>query len=131
MKKNLSLLLIGLTLALGVFGFFYFYSYIFVRHISGEIVHIEAIGQLNAPGAVLPPAPIPAPSSSTALFAIAIQEKNGDILTAMSASKEWVVAEKGQCVEAKLFPYPPWKLGKAGSYFEVQLLKLKACEHEK
>ncbi|MCB9027485.1 MAG: hypothetical protein H6625_14295, partial [Bdellovibrionaceae bacterium] len=60
-------------------------------------------------------------------FAIAIRNVNGDIVTASTEDRQWAVAKVGQCVQAKVFPYPPWDLEKAGTFFGARLKNLSDC----
>jgi hypothetical protein len=63
-------------------------------------------------------------------FAIAIRDQKGTIHTASAEDRQWAVVEKGQCVEAKFFPYPPWNLDKSGTFFGARLLKLYDCKSQ-
>lgn len=121
-----KLILVGAVLVLGFSTYLtlHYYSYIFARHVKGQIVGIDRVTQptaiLNA-GATIP-------ASQIFSFAVAIKEPQGEIVTSSSEDRQWAVAEKGQCVEAKFFPYPPWELDKAGTYSGARLLKLYECE---
>jgi hypothetical protein len=103
-----------------------FYSYVFARHITGKIVAIDRVTQ---PSAIMSSGS-PIPASQIFSFAVAIQDKAGEIVTASSEDRQWAVVEKGQCAEAKFFPYPFWQLDKAGTYFGARLLKLYECNAE-
>tara|TARA_B110001454_G_C12723156_1_gene435787 strand:- start:16030 stop:16431 length:402 start_codon:yes stop_codon:yes gene_type:complete len=65
------------------------------------------------------------PSSKIYSFAVGVKDlKNHEIVTGSSEDRQWGVVKDGQCVEAKFFPYPPWNLQKAGTYFNVRVQKL-------
>lgn len=61
-------------------------------------------------------------------FAVAIDVGGGEIVTASSEDRQWAVAKPGLCVEAKVFPYPPWDVGKAGTYHDARLIKQWECK---
>ena len=90
---------------------------------KGKILAIDRVTQPNT--LIGPGGPVPA--SQIFSFAVAIRDEQGEIVTASSEDRQWAVVEKGQCGEAKFFPYPPWKLDKGGTYFGARLLKLYDC----
>ena len=100
-----------------------YYSFVFARHVHGEVVGIDRVTQpttiIGGAGQL--------PSSQVFSFAVAIKEPQGEIVTASTEDRQWAVVEKGQCVEAKYFPYPPWELDKSGTYYGARLLKLYEC----
>lgn len=110
--KTASKLLI-LLLVTSSFLLLRYYSFIFARQIEGQIVALDL------------PASTPQESFS---FMIAIQTKAGDIFVATSEDRQWKMAQKGQCVVAKYFPYAPWQMDKFGSYHGAKLLKLFDCK---
>ena len=99
-----------------------YYHYVFARNVTGVVVGIDRVTQ---PSTIIGGSPIP--SSQIFSVAIAIKESHGEIVTSSSEDRQWAVVEKGQCVEAKYFPYPPWQLDKAGTYAGARLLKLYDC----
>ncbi len=109
------LLLLLLLLSGSGFVLYRYYSYFFSRTVTGLIVNVESA--------------TPAASRDTMTFAVAIQTRGGEIVTGASNDREWAVARPGLCARARFFPYPPWQLDKAGTYFNVRLLKLFVC-HE-
>jgi hypothetical protein len=116
---GLLLLLVGLS-----FVTYHYYSFIFARHVKGEVVGIDRVTQPNTiigSGGQIP-------ASQVFSFAIAVRDSSGEIVTASSEDRQWAVVEKGQCAEAKYFPYPFWQLDKSGTYFGARLLKLYDCE---
>lgn len=101
-----------------------FYSYIFAQDIDGEVIAIDRVTQ---PGAIIANG-TPIPASHIFSFAIAIRDNKGSIHTASGEDKQWAVVEKGQCVEARFFPYPPWNLDHSGTFYGARLLKLYDCK---
>lgn len=97
------------------------YSYVFSRHVNGEVVRVERVTQ---------PAVFGTATSAAQLysFAIAVKEANGEIVTSSSEDRQWAVVEKGFCIEARFYPYPPWDLDKGGTYFNARLLKMMECK---
>ena len=67
------------------------------------------------------------PTAQMFSFAVAIKDSHGEIVTASSEDRQWSVVEKGQCAEALYFPYPPWALDKAGTYYGARLTRLYDC----
>ena len=61
-------------------------------------------------------------------FAVAVRQKDGAIITASSEDRQWSIARKGYCVEAKFYPYPPWQLDKAGTFFNARMIHLAECD---
>ncbi len=110
-----------LILGLGVAGvIFQFYSFIFARTVSGNIVGVEHVVQNNTI--------VSSTNPQVFSFAIAIKDaKTGEIVTGSSEDRQWAVARQGHCAEAKFFPYPPWNLSRAGTYFGVRLIRLEDC----
>lgn len=115
----LFLILIG-SLYLGI----QYYSYLFAREIKGEVVGIDRVTQ---PTAIINSTRTQIPASQIFSFAIAIKDSKGEIFTSSSEDRQWAVVEKGQCAEAKFFPYPPWELDKGGTYYGARLIKLYSC----
>lgn len=126
MRINKLKLVVGCLILLTLAATFIsveYYTYVFARHITGEVIAIDRVTQPNTiigGGNALP-------SSQVFSFAIAIRNHDGEIVTASSEDRQWAVVEKGQCVEAKYFPYPPWQLDKAGTYANARLLRLFDC----
>ncbi len=103
-----------------------FYSFIFSRRVIGVIEKVERV-QLNVSLMQSPgnPAQI---NPALYSFAVAIREKSGEIVTASAEDRQWAVAQAGQCAEAVYYPYPPWRLDKANTYFGARLEKLFDCK---
>ena len=100
-----------------------YYSFVFARTVTGKIAGIDRVTQTNT----IIGTTTQIPPSQIFSFAIAVKELEGNIVTASSEDRQWAVAEKGQCVQAKFFPYPPWQLDKSGTYYGARLLKLSDC----
>ena len=104
-----------------------YYSFIFAREVVGEVVGIDRVTQPNTVIGMT----TPIPSAQVFSFAVAIREPQGEIVTASSEDRQWAVVEKGQCAEARFFPYPPLEFEKSGTYFGARLMKLYDCPNKK
>lgn len=111
----------SIFLGLTVYIVLFYYPYVFSKNVDGEIISVERAVPVNTivGGATISP--------DVYSFAVAIRTSNGDIMTATSEDRQWAVVQRGQCATAKFFPYPPWKIEKAGTYFGARLLKLSDC----
>lgn len=117
--KRLGLVIV----VLGLFaGFFYFYSYIFARTVKGRIENVARVTEVTA---LIGTRNLT--ESQMYSFSVSIRQPNGEMLTATSEDRQWAVAKSGLCVEAKYYPYPPWDLQKAGTYFNARLLMMADC----
>jgi len=125
MKKVVILFVVFLALIITVFGFINYYSFIFSRKVKGTIVKVERI-EMNM--AVMQADPNMQLNPRLHSFAVAIREDSGEIVTASAEDRQWAVAQEGQCAEAVYYPYPPWKLDKANTYFGARLEKLMDCQ---
>jgi hypothetical protein len=122
--KLIGFLALLLILAvLGGVAVYNWYPYIFARTVKGRIVKV---GRVDLPAIVTQGnAPLNWQMFS---FAVAIQEhEGGEIVTASSEDRQWEVVQPGLCAEVKVFPYPPWNLDKAGTYYGARLLTLNEC----
>lgn len=99
------------------------WSYVFAKTVKGEILEVERVTQANM---VVGPGTLPTAQAYS--FAVAIKDASGEIFTSSSEDRQWAIAKKGFCVEAKFYPYPPWSLDKAGTYFNARLQKLVECK---
>jgi hypothetical protein len=100
-----------------------FYSYIFAKTVQGKVLRVERV---NTAEAIIASKTVPAAQLFS--FSLAIQDERGEIHTASTEDRQWAVVAEGQCVDAKFFPYPPWKLDKAGTYFGARLERLYQCK---
>lgn len=123
MRKTLYLLCAALLLLGSTALVVHYYSFIFSKDVKGKVIGIDRVTQATA---IIGGSPIP--PNQLFSFAIAIQEAGGEIVTSSSEDRQWAVVEKGQCAEAKYFPYPPWVLEKSGTYFGARLMRLYTCD---
>lgn len=131
MKKTV----IGLTffIFIGLISFvtIRYYSFVFSKKISGVLVDVQHVGATTAILGADPGSNRRSNNKDIFSFAVGILDKEGNIHTASSEDRQWAVAQIGQCAEAKYFPYPPWELAKAGTYFNARLLHLRECPEGK
>ena len=125
MKRVQSLLIKVLILVVlvgaGVFTFNN-YSVVFAKTVSGEVLKVERV---NQPMAIVS---AKTPDSHLFSFAIAIRDgADGKIYISSSEDQQWALAEKGSCVKAKFYPYPPWNFEKADTYFNARFQALYDC----
>ncbi|MBI2711999.1 MAG: hypothetical protein HYX41_03905 [Bdellovibrio sp.] len=122
--KNKVAWLFGFLILVTIAAFtLHYYSYVFSRKVSGEVIGIDRVIQPSTIIGVTSQVP----ASQIFSFALAIKEAGGEIVTASSEDRQWAVVEKGQCAEARFFPYPFWELEKSGTYFGARLLKIYDC----
>lgn len=120
LKKWFMSILIFIVLVSLVSGYLIFYSYIHKRTIVGPV---NGVKQLLENTAFV--AGSQDPSTKIYSFAVGVKDhKTGEIVTGSTEDRQWGVVKEGQCVEAEFFPYPPWNLQKAGTYFNVRVQKL-------
>lgn len=100
------------------------YSWVFAKKVKGRIINVERV---TDPSAILSARVTQEQLHS---YAILIQDEGGKLYTASSEDRKWQVAKKGYCVEALLYVYPPWDLGKAHTYFNARLDDLSLCPGE-
>ena len=114
--------LILLTIAAAALSFKY-YEYVFAKDVQGTLIGVERVIQpqtiIGNTDKVV--------ASQLYSFAIAIKTSSGEIFTASSEDRQWSVTKQGECVISRFFPYPPWQLDKAGSYFNARLMKIIDC----
>lgn len=123
MKKFvLTLLVLGILFG-GGFVLIAYWPYIFARTVEGVVVDVQRV---SSPTLVVGSG-IEASSRELFSFAIAIKENSGEIATASSEDRQWAVVKRGQCAQAKFYPYPPWKFDKSGTFYGARLLKLHVC----
>ena len=126
MKKFLYAIILVIILMGSSVAFVRFYSYIFAREVKGVIVNVE---KPTAPMAIVGSENANQKLAERQLFsyAVAIQVDDGEIVTASTEDRQWAVAEKGKCVVAKFYPYPPWEFDKSGTFFGARLLRMQEC----
>lgn len=127
-KRYLKAILVLIVLFFGAYVFVEFYPFIFSKHVVGVIESVERV-QLNV--ALMQNTGDAAGNNAINpqlfSFSIAIKTPDGEIHTSSAEDRQWAVAQKGQCVEAELYPYAPWKLMKGGTYFNARLDRLFEC----
>jgi hypothetical protein len=114
----IGIVLIGVCIALVI----HFYSYIFAKRVIGVVIRVERVTEVSTMINVQHMDP-----SQLYSFAVAIRDDHGEIWAASGIDRQWAVVQSGQCVEARLFPYPPWNLEKAGTFTNARLLRLFDC----
>ncbi|MEK6775005.1 MAG: hypothetical protein AABY64_13775 [Bdellovibrionota bacterium] len=116
------LVVVVILIGLG-FVLFFGYPYIFSRVVTGEITgakHVLDTMAVISTGEAQSQIP-----NKVFSFAIAIRDhKSSEIVTGSSEDRQWAAVKEGQCARAEFFPYPPWQITKAGTYFGVRLLSL-------
>ncbi|MFL5815247.1 MAG: hypothetical protein ACJ763_16845 [Bdellovibrionia bacterium] len=122
MKKYIALLLVLLVVVVGGYVSIRYYSYVFAKKVTGEIIKVERVNQNDMIIAGRGTTP-----TQMFSFAVAIRDEKGEIHTASSEDRQWAVAQPKQCATAKFFPYPPWDLDKAGTYYGARLERLFDC----
>lgn len=125
MTQALRKLLIVLVIACLLWFVLANYSAVFSKKIKGEVLEVERVTQPTAiigNGAMTP--------EQMFSFAVMIRAFDGTIYSASSEDRQWAVAKKGYCVEARFYPYPPWNLEKADTYFNARLVRAFECQRE-
>lgn len=127
--KRYTKVLCVLVIVLGLgFLFIRFYPYIFAKTIVGKVEKVERVQvnvslmQNSSPGETTKMDP------QLFSFAVAIQSEDGSVHTASAEDRQWAAVNEGLCVKAKFFPYPPWNLEKAGTYYGARLLESRVCQ---
>lgn len=123
-KRYLQVLLVIGVVIILMMSLVNFYSIIFSRRVVGVVESVEKM-ELNV--ALMQTAANENLNPQLFSFAVAIKEASGEIVTASAEDRQWAVVKPGQCAEAVFYPYPPWKLEKANTYFGARLEKLSDC----
>ncbi|MBC7742094.1 MAG: hypothetical protein H7061_07850 [Bdellovibrionaceae bacterium] len=114
-KKSL---IIMVCLALFFWIFIFNWSFVFKKKVVGEVVAAERVGALTI---VTNSGPINPQAFS---FSVAIKDrKTGEIYMASSEDRQWAAVQKGNCVIAAYFPYPPWNMSKGSTDHNARLLR--------
>lgn len=122
MKKTISILTGCIILICSLILSVKYYSFIFAKTVKGEVLRIERV---NTAEAIIATKEVPAAQLFS--FAISIRDSKGEIHTSSTEDRQWAVVSPGQCAEARFFPYPPWELSKARTYFGARLERLFDC----
>lgn len=122
MKKSTSAkIILALILIGGGFTCVFYYSYVFAKTVRGTIAKVERVNQNTLFSSAN------TPDSHIFSYAVSVRDDKGEFHTSSSEDRQWAVAQVGQCVEAKFFPYPPWELDRSGTYYGARLLRLFDC----
>lgn len=116
------LLIVIILVGLGIV-FVTQYSFIFAKTVRGEALRVERL--------VDPSVMVGGRMDKATVFAFAVAIRDGskgEIYTSSSEDQQWAVVSKGQCVEAVFYPYPPWNLAKARTYFNARLVQMYDCK---
>lgn len=123
--KALRRLLIILCLVGIVWSVFANYEFVFSKVVKGEVLEVERVSQ---PTAIIGGSPMTPEQMFS--FAVMVKSFNGTIYSASSEDRQWAIARKGYCVEARYYPYPPWNLDKADTYHNARLVRVFECKSE-
>ncbi len=107
------------------FGVVKYYSFIFSKNVAGKVIAVKRVTETTA---IMGSRPMP--ESQLYSFSLSLELPSGEFMTATSEDRQWAVVLPGQCVQAKFYPYAPWELDKAGTYYNARLLKLADCKSE-
>lgn len=109
--KFLILLRKWALISIAIIAIFWFFvanwSFVFKQKVTGEIVASERVAGpvtfiTDASSKINP---------QVFSFSVAIKDqKTGEIHMASSEDRQWAAVEKGNCVVAAFFPYPPWRI---------------------
>jgi hypothetical protein len=124
--KTVSSIVKKIILALVVVGIVVvvveFYSYIFSRTVVGRIDNVARVTGVTAMFGNRQ-----LTDGQLHMFSVSIRQPNGEMVTAISEDAQWAIARAGLCVKANYYPYPPWNLKQAGTYFNARLLTMVDC----
>lgn len=123
LKKFMYLVL--LLVFFGVVGYLVVvnYSFLFSKKVEGQVIAVDRVTHSNM---VMGNAVVKA-SNVLHLFAVSVKNDKGEIFIGRSEDPQWSIVQKGNCVTAVYYPYPPWQLDKANTYFNVILKAMKEC----
>ena len=110
LKKFFLVILIGAVL----FALVEYYSYIFSRTVVGRIDNVARVTGVTAMFGNKQ-----LTDGQLHMFSVSIRQPNGEMVTAISEDAQWAIARSGLCVKANYYPYPPWNLKQAGTYFNA------------
>ena len=126
MMKIIKYLISILILITIIAVFMFNWGFIFKKRVIGEVFAVEKVTDavLLATGA--------GPSSTDKVysFSIGIKDKDtGEIYMASTEDRQWAAVQKGNCVVAAYFPYPPWQISKGNTYHNARLLRnFESCD---
>lgn len=116
-KKYLFLLTLVVFL---IWIFVFNWSFVFKKRIVGEVVAVEKVSGVMT---VITSANAPI-NPQVFSFSVALKDlKTSEIHMASSEDRQWAAVQKGNCVIAAFFPYPPWNFTKGMTAHNARLLK--------
>lgn len=118
--------IVVIVLFIVVWALFSNWSFIFKKRIVGEVSTVESTDKAFA---VIANSKNPL-NPQVFSYSIAIKDlHSGEIHMASSEDRKWGAVEKGNCVVAAYFPYPPWKLDKGTTDYNARLLRnFQSCD---
>ncbi|MGZ3691923.1 MAG: hypothetical protein ACXVAX_10495 [Pseudobdellovibrio sp.] len=123
LKKLRKWLIIILCVAFVVWLFGANWSFLFKKKVVGEVVAVEKVNP-SAVAVLTGEAAADKLNPQVFSFSVGIKNKNsGEIFMASSEDRQWAAVEKGNCVVAVYFPYPPWEVLKANTSHNARLLR--------
>jgi hypothetical protein len=126
-KKYFYILMSFVFLGFGGYIFVTYYSYIFAKHVVGQVYEIRRV---NQPNLVVGSATAGFNPDIMHSYAVAIRTLSGEIFTSSGSDRKWEVVQKGICVKASFYPYPPWDFEKGGTYSRARLNEMMECPPE-
>lgn len=123
LKSFIGVIFIGFLVWIFIFN----WSFVFKKRIVGEVSNVEKVN----PGLIVTTAKdnntIPGQAFS---FSVAIKDLvTGEIHMASSEDRKWAAVEKGNCVIAAFYPYPPWRLEKGTTDYNARLIQnFQSCD---
>ena len=122
LKSIFASLFFGLIIWMFVFN----WSFIFKKRIVGEVATVERVSD----GIIITGSSNDAIPTKAFSFSVAIKDLvTGEIHMASSEDRKWAAVQKGNCVVAAFFPYPPWKFSKGTTDFNARLIQnFQTCE---
>lgn len=119
-SRALRVLILVVSLVVIIVTVVYNWSAVFSKVVRGEVMEVERVIQ--------PTAMIGSNVTVDQMFssAVLIRAESGEIFSSSSTDRQFAVVRKGFCIEARLYPYPPWDFEKADTYFNARLVKVLA-----
>lgn len=118
--KFMRSILIFLAIIVLISCYFVFFPYIHARTVLGPVSGVKQLLENTAFVAGSQD-----PSTKIYSFAVAVKDlKSQEIVTGSTEDRQWGVVKEGQCVKATFYPYPPWNLQKAGTFYNVRVQEL-------
>ncbi len=127
-KFIIGLILLFVFIAVGIAAYVEYYHILFARTVTGEVISVQKVdASVDVLASTKQGETIGARLFS---YAVAVEDPvTREILVASSEDRRWATVEKGNCVTARFFPYPPWRLDRTGAYFNAQVITfMKTCD---